>query len=65
MRGLPDNPLSGSPASRATNFPIVPMNQVPMEGAAADPAPDRPIVLVVDDEPSIADAVVEILNRNG
>jgi CheY-like chemotaxis protein len=36
-----------------------------MEGAAADPAPDRPIVLVVDDEPSIADAVVEILNRNG
>jgi CheY-like chemotaxis protein len=60
-----DNPLSESPARRATNFPVVPMNEVPMEGTAPDPAPHRPIVLVVDDEPSFVDAVVEILNRNG
>jgi DNA-binding response OmpR family regulator len=43
----------------------VPLEEVPQSGAMADAGPDRPIVLVVDDEPSIADAVTEILNKNG
>jgi len=56
---------SNSPARRATNFPIVPLEDVPMAGAVVEAGPDRPIVPVVDDEPSIADAVTEILNKNG
>jgi len=47
------------------NFQIVPLEEVPLSGAVVDARPDRPIVLVVDDEPSIADAVSELLNRSG
>jgi DNA-binding response OmpR family regulator len=48
-----------------TNFPIVPITDVPALGNSADAGPDRPVVLVVNKEPAIAENVREILNRNG
>lgn len=43
----------------------MPIAEVPRRLSDGDGAVDRPVVLVVDPEPDIADAVAEILNRNG
>jgi DNA-binding response OmpR family regulator len=47
-----------------TKFQVVPLWDVPspLPTALSD---DRPMVLVVDDEPVIADTLVEILNKSG
>ena len=47
------------------HFPIVPMEQVPAPAVSAQADTDRPVVLVVDDDPVIADTLVEILNKSG
>jgi DNA-binding response OmpR family regulator len=43
----------------------VSIKDVPAPESFADASADRPVVLVVDDEPAIADMLSEILNRNG
>jgi DNA-binding response OmpR family regulator len=48
-----------------TKFQVVPLRDVPSPLASAASSDDRPMVLVVDDEPVIADTLVEILNRSG
>ena len=65
MREIQSDPPPSFPATGPTNFPIVPLEDVPAPGLFADAGADRPMVLVVDDEPAIADALSEILNRNG
>ena len=52
-------------AFRSTSFPAVPIKDVPVPGSSADTSADRPLVLVVRDQPDVADALSEILNRNG
>jgi CheY-like chemotaxis protein len=47
--------------NRNPSSPVVPIDSVP----PAEPAPQRPIILVVDDESVIADTLTEILSRNG
>ena len=53
-----------SPVVLETKFQVVPLWDVPspLPTALSD---DRPMVLVVDDEPVIADTLVEILNKSG
>jgi len=53
------------PQNGATKFSTVPIAEVPAPAVAGDSGADRPVVLVVNQEPDIADAVSEILNRNG
>lgn len=53
------------PGKPATNFTIVPMEEISASGLSVDSGALRPIVLVVDDEPSVADAYTEILNQSG
>ena len=65
MQERRSNPLTNSAASQRTNFPIVPITDVPALGKSADVGPDRPVVLVVNKEPAIAHDVREVLNRNG
>lgn len=51
--------------NQGSSFPTVPMRAVP---APHSPSPDevhRPLVMVVDDESSIADTLAEILSRSG
>ncbi|MGD0732510.1 MAG: response regulator [Terracidiphilus sp.] len=55
------NPGKGKP----TNFPVVPLAEIPASGSIADAGASRPLVLVADSEPAVADALVEILNRSG
>jgi DNA-binding response OmpR family regulator len=43
----------------------VPIEDVPASGSSAASSEYRRLVLVVNDEPSIADAVSEILDKNG
>src|SRR5580692_2473288 len=60
--------LESQPVSvrrRSTNFPTVPIKEVPMSRSSAKPDSYRPMVLVVDDESTIADTLTEILNRSG
>ena len=47
------------------NFPTVPIEEVPSFNMSADRGPHRPVVMVVDDESSIADTLSEILSRSG
>jgi CheY-like chemotaxis protein len=47
------------------NFPIVPIEEVPPAESVAEATAYRPFVLVVDDQSAIADALAQILNRNG
>jgi DNA-binding response OmpR family regulator len=48
-----------------TKFQVVPLWDVPSPSLSAAVSDDRPLVLVVDDEPVIADSLVEILNQSG
>ena len=48
-----------------TKFQVVPLREVPSPLHSATGSDDRPMVLVVDDEPVIADTLVEILNKSG
>lgn len=43
----------------------VPVSELMARGLVADTTPLRPIILVVDDEPLIADTIVAILNSSG
>jgi DNA-binding response OmpR family regulator len=49
----------------STNFPTVPIKEVPVSQLSADQNTYRPVVLVVDDESTIADTLTEILNHSG
>jgi CheY-like chemotaxis protein len=49
----------------AKTFTTIPIAEVPLPAESAGAAPHRPIVLVVDDEPIIADTLTEILTRSG
>ena len=57
------DPLSTSPANGRTNFAMVPITEVPALDAEA--GKDRPLVLVVNREPAIAETVLTTLNKNG
>lgn len=48
-----------------TNFPTVPVEDVPAPGSSGDSSVDHPVVLVVDNKPAIADKVAEILSQHG
>jgi len=48
-----------------TSFPTVPIESIPARKASDAASALRPVVLVVDDKPSIADSLTEILDRNG
>jgi DNA-binding response OmpR family regulator len=48
-----------------TTFPTVPIAEVPLPAESVAPFVYRPIVLVVDDEPVIADTLAEILTQSG
>jgi len=52
-----------SPRGGRTNFAMVSIADVPLP--VADAHQDRPIVLVVNKEPAIAETVLAILNQNG
>src|SRR5271157_5160855 len=65
MRPVQSNPPANSHKHLSTNFPIVPLKDVPAPESFADTNPYRPIALVVDAEPAIADSLAEILNQNG
>jgi DNA-binding response OmpR family regulator len=47
------------------NFPTVPIEKVPNSDSSNAREAYRPVVLVVDDESSIADTLSEILSRSG
>jgi DNA-binding response OmpR family regulator len=51
--------------SRKANFPSVPITEVPMAGSFSGGKAYKPVVLVVDDECTIADTLSEILRRSG
>jgi len=50
---------------QATNFPIVPLGEIPASGSLVDSSEFRPVVLVVNDEPAVADSLVATLHRSG
>jgi CheY-like chemotaxis protein len=49
----------------STNFPIVPVEDVPASGMSVDTGALRSLVLVVDGEAAVANTLVEILDRSG
>ncbi len=51
--------------NKLTNFPVVPLEEIPASEYLADAGPCRPMVLVVDGEHAAADALTGILNRCG
>jgi DNA-binding response OmpR family regulator len=54
------------PAARpSTTFPTVPIAEVPFPAEPRHAKAFRPIVLVVNDEPIIADTLAEILSQSG
>jgi len=65
MNGNPTETVSKSQLSRSTNFPTVPLAEVPRPGTPGDLEATHPVVLVVDDESAIADTLAIILNRSG
>jgi DNA-binding NtrC family response regulator len=65
MREIQSDPHGARHLGRRTNFPIVPVTEIPAPGPSDNAAALRPVVLVVDEEPSVADALAEILNRGG
>ena len=48
-----------------SNFPTVPIEEVPLSNLRGNRDGHRPVVMVVDDESSIADTLAEILSRSG
>ena len=65
MREMHSDPLSHPSLGLSTNFPIVPVKEIPASGSFVDTEAYRPVVLVVDDEAAAADARVENLKRSG
>jgi DNA-binding response OmpR family regulator len=65
MRKTESDPFPNSVNTKQTNFPTVPLKEVPISNATADSHSYRPVVLVVDDESTIADTLSEILTRSG
>jgi DNA-binding response OmpR family regulator len=65
MREIQSDPSGARPLGRRTNFPVVPVTDIPAPGPSDTAAAIRPVVLVVDEESSIADALAEVLNRSG
>ena len=58
--------LSSHPSlGLSTNFPIVPVEEIPASGSFVDQGAYRPVVLVVDADAAAADARVENLKRSG
>lgn len=51
--------------SRKTQFPTIPIREVPQHLPSNGSNTYRPVVLVVDDESAIADTLAEILGRSG
>jgi DNA-binding response OmpR family regulator len=51
--------------SQRNNFPSIPLREVPSTGTESNNDTYRPVVMVVDDESSIADTLSEILSRSG
>jgi|ERR1700733_9410121 DNA-binding response OmpR family regulator len=51
--------------TRKSNFPTVPIHEVPATIGPNGSPSHRPMVMVVDDESSIADTLAEILSRSG
>src|SRR5271167_3769793 len=51
--------------SKARNFSAVPLAELALRGIAPDTDPPKPIVLIVDDEPVIADTLAAILGQAG
>lgn len=51
--------------NKRNNFPSIPLDEVPSTGLKSQGETYRPVVMVVDDESSIADTLAEILSRSG
>jgi DNA-binding response OmpR family regulator len=51
--------------NKRNTFPTVPIHEVPSPGSKTKNEAYRPVVMVVDDESSIADTLAEILSRSG
>lgn len=65
MHGIQSDTQPNSPMNQPTNFPIVPIKDVPAPDSSADASAYRPMVLVVDNEPDVADTLSEILAERG
>jgi DNA-binding NtrC family response regulator len=65
MRHLIAEGVSAAQKGLTTSFPIVPIQGVPAPEPSEAASALRPVVLVVEDEPGIADTLTEILGRNG
>jgi DNA-binding response OmpR family regulator len=65
MRETDSASLPKLPPGRSTNFPIVPVKDIPAAPLSVDMDTFRPVVLVVDDESAIADSLASILNLSG
>ena len=64
MHSSPIDPAFASNGRPMTHFTMIPIEDVPVPASLADKA-DRPVVLVVDDDPTVTDTLVEILNQSG
>jgi DNA-binding response OmpR family regulator len=65
MRETLSDPISTAPAGLRTNFQTVPVKDIPPPEPSDGASADRPVVLVVDDEPAVADTLSEILAQGG
>jgi len=65
MRQPSSDQSSRSHEGLATSFPIIPIEDIPAPEALDAAGALRPLILVVDDEPAIADTLTEILGQNG
>lgn len=65
MHATQSEPLPDSPKGRTTNFPVVSLKEIPASGSLVDTSEFRPVVLVVDKEPAVADSLVATLHRSG
>jgi len=65
MRQPTSEPSLTSLEGLATSFPIVPVEEIPASDPSDAASALRPMVLVVDDKPAIADELTENLDRSG
>jgi CheY-like chemotaxis protein len=65
MRQPIADPISRSDEGLKTSFPIVPIEDIPAPEPSDAASALRPLVLVVDGEPAIADKLTESLARDG